>query len=478
MNRHRIPLLAGSLALLAAPAFTSAQTKGQVVKPPVAQLNIDLATHAMPGMPDMPGLPGGVAGMFGGGSSGGGNSFGNTRGMSSGRWADISFVTQRKPAGTEATQTVPAGSTLAPSVPLVPVVAEPPAERGTAGPRDGSYERPKGRILFYWGCGETVRAGQPRVLDFSNPKPQEWENFMQGRAVRERGAVARPGHSVWPNEKDRRTLGREASFAGDHVLSGDGVPAGLKFAIGAANDLMPAIGLAQQGAPAEVVRLSWPQVANARAYFINAMGAGGGDALEMVMWSSAEVPDFGGGLMDYAAPGNIEQWLKERVLLPATTTECAIPRGIFAKSGGAMVRMIAYGPELNLAYPPRPTDVSKPWEPEWAVRVRTKSTAMAMLGMDLGGRAGARGAPAAAGAPASGAAASGAATTARARPDCPPPASAGGPSAASTGADVGGAVIGGGFGRSVGGAVGGLLGAIGGSKPAEKPKDVPADCPQ
>jgi hypothetical protein len=189
------------------------------------------------------------------------------------------------------------------------------------------------------------------------------------------------------------------------------------------------------------------------------------------MWSSAEVPDFGGGLMDYASPGNIEQWLKERVLLPASATECAIPKGIFAKSGGAMVRMIAYGPELNLAHPPRPADVSKPWEPDWAVRVRTKSTAMAMLGMDMGGRARTREAPAAA--PASGSAQ----VQPRPRPDCPPPASASGNAAGAAGAEVGGAVVGGGFGRSVGSAVGGLLGALGGSKPAEN-KDVPADCPK
>jgi hypothetical protein len=465
MPSHRYLLAAGAACVIAAPAGAQTKAPQQVVKPPVAQLSIDLATHAMAGMPEMPALPGGLGGMFGGGS--GSNAFGNTRSMSAGRYADIAFSTQRKPGGTDATQTVPAGSTLAPSVPLLPVKVEPSQPSQSGDPREGGYERPKGRLLFYWGCGDTVRAGQPRVLDFANPKPQEWENFMQGRAVRERGAVARPGNSVWPNDKDRRMLGRDAAFAGDHAVSGEGVPADLRFAIPAANDLMATIALSQQGAPADVVRLSWPAVPNARAYFLNAVGAGDGN--EMVMWSSADVPDFGGGLMDYASPGNIETWLKERVLLPASTTQCAVPKGIFAKSAGAMVRMIAYGPELNLAHPPRPADVSKPWEPEWAVRVRTKSTAMAMLGMDMGQR-GARAAPAAG--------ETAPAATARARPDCPPPASAAsGPSASSAGADVGGAVIGGGFGRSVGGAVGGLLGALGGSKPAE-PKEVPADCPK
>ena len=47
-----------------------------------------------------------------------------------------------------------------------------------------------------------------------------------------------------------------------------------------------------------------------------------------------------------------------------------------------MVRMIAYGPELNLAHPPRPANPKAPWDPEWTVRVRIKSTGMTVLGMD------------------------------------------------------------------------------------------------
>jgi hypothetical protein len=460
----RLALLHGlALALpLLAPLSAHAQAKAaqQVVKPPVAQLWMDVATVTMPGMPDMPSMPS-LGGMLGRSRTGeGSNAFGNTRGMAPGRHVDIAFVTQRQPGGSEAMQSVPAATGLAPSLPLVPVKAEP--RGGSPGtPREpGEYEQPKARILFYWGCSETVRAGQPRVLDFSKASPTEWGNFMQGRAPRERGAVARPGNSIWPNDKDRRSFGRDASLAGDHSLSGEGVPADLKFAIGAAHDFMPPLGLTQAGASADVVRLTWPAVPQARAYFINAM-SGGQDASgtsELVLWSSAEVPESGMGLIDYASPANIDQWLKEKVLLAPSVTQCAIPRGIFATSQGAMLRMIAYGPELNLAHPPRPTDVKIAWEPEWAVRVRTKSTAMAMLGqsMDAGSRMGAgrsEGAQAAAGA--------------RSRPDCPPPAAADGTAAA-----VGGA-LGGSVGRAVGGALGGLFG-----KKEEKKEPTPADCPQ
>jgi hypothetical protein len=60
-----------------------------------------------------------------------------------------------------------------------------------------------------------------------------------------------------------------------------------------------------------------------------------------------------------------------------------VPKGIFGEGGGAMLRMIAYGSELNLAHPPRPTDPKVAWEPQWAVKLRVKSVSNAMLGMDM-----------------------------------------------------------------------------------------------
>ncbi|MGE5161773.1 MAG: hypothetical protein ACM3O5_09720, partial [Betaproteobacteria bacterium] len=134
--------------------------------------------------------------------------------------------------------------------------------------------------------------------------------------------------------------------------------------------------------------LEWTVLPTARAYFIAAMGAKGGMAggsdAEMVFWTSSEVPDVGSGLIDYQTNPAVDRWLQEKVLLAPTVTRCAVPKGIFGEGGGAMLRMIAYGNELNLAHPPRPTDPKIPWEPQWAVKVRVKSVANAMLGMDMG----------------------------------------------------------------------------------------------
>jgi len=118
-----------------------------------------------------------------------------------------------------------------------------------------------------------------------------------------------------------------------------------------------------------------------------------------VFWTSSEEADTGSGLIDYQTNAAVDRWLKERVLLAPSTGTCTVPKGIFGQ--GAMLRMIAYGSELNLAHPPRPTDPKIAWEPQWAVKVRVKSVASAMLGMDMGAmmRGGGRDEPAAPQAP-------------------------------------------------------------------------------
>jgi hypothetical protein len=115
------------------------------------------------------------------------------------------------------------------------------------------------------------------------------------------------------------------------------------------------------------------------------------DERNFTVWSSAEVPGAGHELVNYLTGSYIDKWLKQKVLLAPGTTNCAIPQGIFKNTakggeqgGFASLNMIAYGPETNITWPPKPTDPKQPWDPEWNVRVRTKATTVAMLGMDFG----------------------------------------------------------------------------------------------
>jgi hypothetical protein len=379
------------LALVAGVAGAQAG-KGpvQVVKPPVSQAWIDVATFSGFGMPGMGGGGGAspmsmMGGMFGGGQ-GANNVFGNTQTLSPGRWVDVTLYTSRNPSLTEALQAVPAGTQLAPTLKLVaPKAAKPLPRDDDEAPTE--IERPKGRMHLYWGCGDTVRPGQPRVLDMATAKPEEFGKFFVSRRATQRGAHSAAGRPLWPSEPDARMIPPNASLVGEHAFTGQGVPEGFKFGLPAAQDLMPEIDLKQADAGGST-RLEWAALPTARAYFIAAMGAkdgtGGGSDPEMVFWTSSEVPELGSGLVDYQTNPAVDRWLQEKVLLAPTVTRCAVPKGIFGEGGGAMLRMIAYGTELNLAHPPRPSDPKIAWEPQWAVKVRVKSVANAMLGMDMG----------------------------------------------------------------------------------------------
>jgi hypothetical protein len=111
------------------------------------------------------------------------------------------------------------------------------------------------------------------------------------------------------------------------------------------------------------------------------MGALPGGDNGMVIWTSSELPDSGFGLFDYQTNTAVDKWLKEKVLLPPSTTKCAVPK---EAAGQGMLRAIAYGTELNMAYPPRPTDPKIAWEPEWNLKLRVKSMTTTMMGMPEG----------------------------------------------------------------------------------------------
>lgn len=392
MNNRNRSLLGIGMALTAGVVGAQA-TKGQsqVVKPPVAQAWIDVATFAGVGAPGMGGSAGAspmsmMGGMFGGGQAAK-NAFGNTQTSSAGRWVDVTLFTSRNPSLAEALQAVPAGTQLAPTLKLVaPMGAKPVPRDDETNPTE--IERPKGKMHLYWGCGETVRPGQPRVLDMATAKSEEFGKFFVARRATQRGAHSAAGRPLWPNDSDARLLPPNASLVGEHAFSGQGVPEGFKFGIPAAQDLMPEIVLKQADAGG-ATQLEWTALPTARAYFIAAMGAmgggmGGGSDPEMVFWTSSEVPEIGSGLVDYQTNPAVDRWLQEKVLLAPTVTRCAVPKGIFGEGAGAMLRMIAYGSELNLVHPPRPTDPKVAWEPQWAVKVRVKSVANAMLGLDMG----------------------------------------------------------------------------------------------
>jgi hypothetical protein len=292
MNHSLLPLGAALLAL-GLGALPAAQA--QNVKPPKAQLWMDVSTGGMAGMPEMDassGMGAMLGGLMGGagGGAGGNTTYGMARGMTimPPRVLDIALYNRLKP-GVEAAQLIPSGMRMGDKLPLLPPPpAQPVKEREpTEVPQEYQREAPKGRILIYWGCGAEVRPGQPRIIDLARGNPADFGSAFAGRFAPDRGARVGPGYVLYPNERNRVSLSRDSSLVGEHQIQGDGVPANFKFALAAAQDVMPAIELQSSGSPKDSIALSWRSVNQARAYFLHAMGSVGEN--DMVMWSSSDI---------------------------------------------------------------------------------------------------------------------------------------------------------------------------------------------
>jgi hypothetical protein len=271
----------------------------------------------------------------------------------------------------KAAHDIPPGMNMGPALPLVTPRRE-PAARGTRERPEG-MEKPRGRMLIYWGCGENVRSGQPVVIDFAGVAEGRTPPNMVTRSV------ARPSgpafgrsrtYGDWPNREEPRAVPADASLRGDHAVRGNYSPE-IRFALD--KDFLDKVELSASG-----TSVRWNAIPNATGYFATLYGAQSRD--EIVFWSSSEVQEMGGALMDYLPPAEVARLIREKVVMEPRTVECTVPREVAAKAGTPMFSFIAYGEEANFAHPPRPRDPNALWAPFWTAKVRFKSTASLMLG--------------------------------------------------------------------------------------------------
>lgn len=369
-----LPAFAAGAVLLSSPALA---------QQPQAELHIDVATHSAPGMPGM-GAAGRLAGMMAGGTQ---PSYGMARHPAMpGKYLDVALYNRARP-GTPARQAIPEGARMGPHLELLPPPRPIQAAHdgndlpGGMGHGDGG----RGRILYYWGCGDEVGAGQPREFSFEsrNGTFHTTGDAPTPRILAADGIKVGPEFGLWPNETHGRAVPADSSLRGAHHVTGEALPASLQFELQQAHDFMPALQAERSGSAADGLTLQWQPVDGARAYFAHAIGNRGADTI--VMWSSSEVGNAGPELIDYLSSAQADQWVREKVLLGRDVRSCRIPREVFAGAGGAatepMVQMIAYGGDSTITQP-RPADAARGWSPEWNVHVRNKSTAMLMPGMD------------------------------------------------------------------------------------------------
>ena len=316
-------------------------------KAPIAQYWMSVETSAGMSMPGM----GGMAGMAMGSRAQGG------------RTIQLDLGSQRSADAPRADHEIPAVMNMGPSLPL----ETPRTTRGESGERG---ELPKGRWLIYWGCGDTVRAGQPVVVDIAS---MAQGNLPAGFASRRVGSGMPPSgrtKGYWPNQQQPKPVPDNASLLGDHTIRGNYTP-DIRFALTQGQDFMNRVELQSAPSAGGGTTLRWNTLGNATGYSAVSMGSEGNDT---IFWSSSEVQTWGWELMDWIAPGEVTRLIREKVVLSPQTTECTVPAEIVKKSGTPMAMFTAYGPEANFGFPARPKD------PEWYAKVRFKSTASVMLG--------------------------------------------------------------------------------------------------
>ena len=181
--------------LLAALSITSAHAQQQQTKPPISTYGVDVATRTMsiPGMPaggmgGMAGMPGMPAGMGG---------------PQKELWLGLRS-SHRASGPPEAQHMIPPGMDMGPALPLL---APPPAQPGRADyDEEKPPEKPKARMLIYWGCGDTIRPGQPKVADTEKMSMVEFGQALAGRSPPERWSAIRNMQYVWPNEREKKQV--------------------------------------------------------------------------------------------------------------------------------------------------------------------------------------------------------------------------------------------------------------------------------
>ncbi|RYY29141.1 MAG: hypothetical protein EOP62_01710 [Sphingomonadales bacterium] len=280
---------------------------------------------------------------------------------------------------------MPQGARLGASVPLETPV------RTSGEDYSGQFQRPKGRLLLYWGCGERAGPGQPIVVDFAKlAKGQVPPNLFSAKVPMEAGPMPENSrtYGTWPNGKSGKAISPQSSILGQHRIAGNYSP---EIAFGLDQDFMGGMKVrASDGAMGSTV-LNWSSLNNATGYYAWAMGGqdmggssgagrnGGGD---MVWWSSSATQEFGGGLWNWLSPGIVSKLIAQKVVMPTTQTSCTVPAEVKKIAGEHMMGFVyAYGPEANFAFPARPADPKTPWKPKWTAKVRYRSMANFMTGM-------------------------------------------------------------------------------------------------
>lgn len=278
---------------------------------------------------------------------------------------------------------MPEGARLGISVPLV-TPARAPEDDSERLPGQRGNERPRGRILIFWGCGARAPAGQPVIIDLAQLSVDQVPPGLFSSSVpRDRSVTFANSRTYgdWPNSSSRAQVSPQSSIIGAHRVAGNYSP---EIAFSLTQDFMPALNATGTAQADMSTLLSWNAIPEATGYYAWTMGFRGNpgsDSGDMVMWSSSASQQFGGALWDWISPDSVAQLISRRVVMPPSQTSCQVPAEVKQAAPDFMLgNLYAYGPQAAFAYPPRPANSRQPWRPIWTARVRYRSSTSWIIG--------------------------------------------------------------------------------------------------
>jgi len=364
-----------SLTLCIAGIPALAADKQSAAPPPGTKARYAMDVGTMTGMA---GMGGGISGGMGGAMSmmfGGGN-----REMRELRLRIGS--TALAPASPSADHFFPPVAKLGKSVPLLIPERQPVSDA----PAD--FQRPKGRLILFWGCGAKAQKGQPVIIDFAKLAAGQIPlGLFSTNVPVDRGPTAANSrtYAEWPNKKSSMPPASASSMLGTHRIASNYAP---EIAFSLNQDYMAGLTGTSTSVNGATV-LNWNSVPTATGYHAWAMGAkmeGGEEPRDFVWWSSSMSKEFGGGLWDWLPPATVQRLITQKVVMPPTQTSCAIPQEVKTYAPDFMMgNLYAYGPEANFSFPPKPVNAPAGWTPDWTARVRYRSFTSWMIGGKMGG---------------------------------------------------------------------------------------------
>jgi hypothetical protein len=353
-----------SLAIIAA-AIIVVPGSAQKTTGPKAQYAMDISTMSGMGMGAMMG--GGLGGLLGGG---GGDNY---------------MLDLRLSSATPAPQQPEKGDHFfLPAAKMgksVPLLGDSPGKPAKSDYDPRGMEKPKGRLLMFWGCNTKAPKGQPFIIDFAKlPTAQMPANMPAQMRGYQAAAAARDANAAWwPHGNSGRQPKSGSSLRGEHRIASGFTPE-IKFAV--ANDYMASLKINPMEQMGAIV-LGWNSVPTATGYVAWAMGGmeRAGQGGDMVMWTSSNNRDSGVG-MDWLSPVEVQRQIAAKNVMPPSQKTCAIPTEAKAAAGGMMFgSMNAFGPEENFSFPPKPADPKAVWNIDWTAKVRFRAFSSFMTGM-------------------------------------------------------------------------------------------------